>query len=138
MGSLTHSNCAYFWYYGGMELNKELFSGLVEADPRRLSREMSGLLSVEAIKDGDNPPVLLYRAGGKQYVVEVRLWDVTSVPFYKRQGLVERLNDLRKVAGGAIQSLLSGEKPRSQKAFEAAIELESRPLRRAPKNPAKS
>lgn len=108
-----------------MELNTNLFDGLQEADPRRLTREMGGLLSVEVIQDGDGPPVLLYKANGRVYVAEVRLWDVTGVTFYERKSLLKRLGDLRDAVPDWKKYLISGDKPRSFRKFEKIRKAET-------------
>jgi hypothetical protein len=101
-----------------MELNNSLFDGLVEADPRRLTREMGGLLSIEVLQDGDGPPILLYKANGRVYVAEVRVWDATGVQFYERKGLMKRLNELREALPDWKSFLVSGNTPRSHRKFE--------------------
>lgn len=116
-----------------MEPTEFNFGTISEADPRRLTREMSGLLSITAVKDGDDPPILFYKQGGRTYVVEVRLWDVSGSPFYTARGFVERLNALREAVPMWKELLFSGEKPRSLRRAEklkATTERETR--RRAP------
>lgn len=64
---------------------------LPSAPTKGFIRELDNIMAVEVIANGAEPPVIIYETGGKRYLVQVALWDVTDEPFYAKRGLFERL-----------------------------------------------
>lgn len=64
-------------------------------DPRGLIRDMDNILSVELTPDGDRSPMVIWTSGGRRYVADITLREVTDVPFYEKRGLFMRLQAYR-------------------------------------------
>lgn len=68
----------------------------VEVSPRAFIRETDNILAVELFPNGEKVPLIFYTIGGRRYLVETRMWDVTESKFYAKRGLKERLAAARE------------------------------------------
>ena len=66
-----------------------------KVQPHGFIRELDNIMTVELFRNGEEPPVVLWKQGAKLYRVEVTVYDVTEDPFYQKQGLIPRLDAAR-------------------------------------------
>jgi hypothetical protein len=65
-------------------------------------RQMDNIMSVELFPDGDGEPLVFWTSFGKRYLITVQLTDISADPFYRKQGLKERLIARRAKKRGVL------------------------------------
>lgn len=67
-------------------------------NPRPFIRELDNIMAVEITPNGNEEPVVIYEQGGRRFLVQVSIWEVTDEPFYGKKGLQERLTARREAS----------------------------------------